>query len=174
VLHLEGAAPAAWCARLERRAIAIPGVMALDTTGLINPDRAQYNLLKQEIERLSFPFEKGQAALALAERGRLADAAGRIDALLGLARRIGRAVIVRISGYADPSGAPEQNLKLSRDRADHVRAALAAHGIPESVMKICGEGSVGAEAGDASHQRRAVIHIDDGPGIGKTERRDDN
>ncbi len=165
VLRIEGTAPGAWCARLTGRTITLPGVLELDATRLVNSDQLQFRRLKQEVEGLRFSFEKGQSVLSASERARLLDAAERIDALLALAPRIGRTVVIHISGYADPSGTSEQNLNISRERADHVRTILAGHGIPPSIMTVRGKGAAAA-ADDGGHHRRVEIEIDDRPGIG--------
>lgn len=163
VLYVEGTAPSGWCARLEGRSMAIPGVLEVDTTRLVNSDVQQFSSLEQSIEALSFQFGKGQSALAPGDQGQLADAAHKIDTLLGLAGRIGRSVHIRIVGCADSSGTPEQNLQISKDRADHVREALVAYGIPGSMLTPYGAGTdAGYEAaldGDGSDHRRVTLDI---------------
>lgn len=47
-------------------------------------------------------------------------------------------------GLADPAGSPENNLELSRRRAEHVRDAFLAAGLPVERFTLAAAGDVGA------------------------------
>ena len=67
---------------------------------------------------------------------------------------------LRIEGHADSSGSSSYNLKLSRRRADSVKSALVARGVPkQKVVTVArGESAALLEAADgtADPERRLV------------------
>lgn len=74
-------------------------------------------------------------------------------------------VVVKVDGYADPRGTESENLKLSSDRAEAVRAALMAGGIADSriVVSAHGEDGVTTPEGDIDGyalNRRVVITLE--------------
>jgi len=74
-------------------------------------------------------------------------------------------VVVKVEGYADPRGTESENLKLSGDRAEAVRAALMAGGIADSriVVVAHGEDGAGTSEGDVDGyalNRRVVITLE--------------
>ena len=89
-------------------------------------------------------------------------------------------VIVKVDGYADPRGTESENLKLSSDRAEAVRAALMAGGIADSriVVSAHGEDGVTTPEGDVDGyalNRRVVITLEGCERPGRAERhRSDN
>ncbi|HKE43040.1 MAG TPA: OmpA family protein [Steroidobacteraceae bacterium] len=74
-------------------------------------------------------------------------------------------VSVKLDGYADPRGTPEQNLKLSDERAAAVKSALEAGGIDSQRITIVahGEDGVTTSQGDVDGyalDRRVVITLE--------------
>ena len=51
-----------------------------------------------------------------------------------------------ILGLSDPVGSPESNLELSKRRAEHVRDAFIAAGLPVHAFTVRAEGATGAQA----------------------------
>jgi outer membrane protein OmpA-like peptidoglycan-associated protein len=73
-------------------------------------------------------------------------------------------IFVQLDGYADPRGTESENLLLSEQRAQSVRAALLAGGIAEDRIMVMAHGEVGATSspGDTDGyalDRRVVITI---------------
>jgi outer membrane protein OmpA-like peptidoglycan-associated protein len=64
-----------------------------------------------------------------------AEAGGAIETIKERARVVPN-LIVLISGYHDPSGDPEQNAILAKQRAEATRDALIAAGIQESRIRL--------------------------------------
>ena len=75
--------------------------------------------------------------------------------------------VVRIEGYTDSTGAPEDNLKLSRDRAQSVADMLVDLGIDEKRMQVEGYGDQypieanASERGRAQNRRVEIVFSDD-------------
>jgi OOP family OmpA-OmpF porin len=70
-----------------------------------------------------------------------------------------------VVGHTDTSGSPSYNQKLSERRANAVRAALEALGIPEDNIHVSGrgEGELMIETGDGVKEpqnRRATIDME--------------
>jgi hypothetical protein len=77
--------------------------------------------------------------------------------LLDLLRRFPNSFIT-LSGHADATGREERNLPLSRERAEAVRAALVARGVPEEIISAGGLGAsvLRVETGQAEPRNRRV------------------
>jgi len=75
--------------------------------------------------------------------------------------------VVRIEGYTDSTGTPEDNLKLSRDRAQAVADMLVDLGIDEKRIQVEGYGDQypidvnASERGRAQNRRVEIVFSDD-------------
>ncbi|QBF26003.1 DUF4398 domain-containing protein [Pseudomonas tructae] len=75
--------------------------------------------------------------------------------------------IVRIEGYTDSTGAPEDNLKLSRDRAQAVADLLIDLGVDEKRIQVEGYGDQypveanASERGRAQNRRVEIVFSDE-------------
>lgn len=92
-------------------------------------------------------FASGQATLT-------SGAAASIKTLAAYLRA-GPSAAVRIEGHTDNQGAAAANLALSQRRADAVRDALAAAGVPKAKMQAVGRGHGQPVADNASATGRA-------------------
>lgn len=92
-------------------------------------------------------FASGQATLT-------ASAAGSVRALAEYLKAMPGAK-VRIDGHTDSQGAADANLKLSQRRADAVRDALVAAGVPRSSIQAAGHGAAQPVADNATAAGRA-------------------
>jgi OmpA-OmpF porin, OOP family len=67
---------------------------------------------------------------------------------------------IKIIGYADAPGSERDNLALSRRRAEAVRSALVAQGIPASMLIVGARGETGffvdTDAAEAQNRRVQV------------------
>jgi outer membrane protein OmpA-like peptidoglycan-associated protein len=90
---------------------------------------------------------------------------GDAAALIAAARRHGDACLVtgiRVTGLADAPGSPDENLRLSKNRADAVTRALARQGFTQVEFHVAAAGAAGAttQAGqDRPLRRRAVVEF---------------
>lgn len=92
-------------------------------------------------------FASGQASLTSA-------AASSVKALAAYVQA-GPSGSVKIEGHTDNQGTADANLKLSQRRADAVRDALVAAGVPRSKVQAVGRGQLQPVADNASPAGRA-------------------
>lgn len=81
-----------------------------------------------------------------------------------VAKVVGRASSVRVSGYTDTIGLPDYNRRLAKARAESVAAFLAVHGVKRSLMTVVGVGETrrwGRADSDLDRQRnrRVVLTV---------------
>jgi|SRR5579863_3492338 len=91
-------------------------------------------------------FDSGKATLQPASQEQLSNVAAIMKAYPG--------VKIHIGGYTDNSGDPQQNVKLSQDRADNVMAALTMLGVDPARMDAKGYGQEHPIADNSSEQGR--------------------
>ncbi|HVJ62596.1 MAG TPA: OmpA family protein [Tahibacter sp.] len=107
-------------------------------------------------------FEPGQATLR-------ADAGGGLDRLLVFVERDTQKTI-RIEGHTDATGSAEANRNLSLRRAEAVRDALVARGIPAERIRVYGLGedepvAPNDEAEGRALNRRVVVILESGGAV---------
>lgn len=113
-------------------------------------------------------FEPGSPKLSLAETGRIEDLAAAINRV----RKARPATRIIIVGHTDEVGSEEANIRLSMDRAVSVIQALAAQGIPASLLNAKGAGNTqplraGESEWDRSANRSVSVLVDAGPSAGR-------
>ena len=78
--------------------------------------------------------------------------------------KLKKTIVIEISGHTDNVGTPENNLKLSQDRANSVRAYLIKKGIAEARVSAKGYGDtqpIALNDTDANKQknRRTEVRV---------------
>lgn len=93
-------------------------VTSVNTAEAVTPLEEEYSTGGRTVVRISSDvlFEFGAATLTDAARERLGEVAGRLTGATGR---------VLVIGYTDGIGSPQDNLRLSRQRAESVKARLA-------------------------------------------------
>ncbi len=113
---------------------------------------AQPSAAAKAPDSLVILFDSGSAALRPQDRAVL-DQASRLF-------REGNPIVMIVSGSTDGVGAPEQNLRLSQQRAETVLRGLVARGIPADRFQMLAKGetepAVPAPKGTAEPQNRRV------------------
>jgi outer membrane protein OmpA-like peptidoglycan-associated protein len=154
VAEAPAAAPAAAAsAALTKLALAGGGQIEASGTGVesqllafINDANAQIDKSKWfDFDRLN--FETGSAKLT-------ADSKAQVDNMAAILKAY-PAVKIKIGGYTDKTGKPENNLKLSDARAKAVVEALAGLGIAADRLEAEGYGDQYAIADNATPEGRA-------------------
>lgn len=97
----------------------------------------------------SIRFGEASAAIDPASNAELDEVAAALRPCVGS--------IIAITGHTDAKGSEAANIRLSRDRAQAIRAALIRRGIPADGLRARGEGSShpveGLEPGDTANRR---------------------
>ncbi|MGD0435462.1 MAG: OmpA family protein [Bryobacteraceae bacterium] len=88
--------------------------------------------LKDEVEKRSFRFPTGRAEIPPEQRFLLEDVGAQMIALIQAAAALGKTAQIEVRGNHDPLGTEQLNSALARSRADNVRAALVALGVPSA------------------------------------------
>ncbi len=139
VLYAGGTATPEWAARARQRAAFLPAITAYDDAAL---DRGEAALEARiaGLEGRLLRFEAGTTRLATGQEALLNTLADEIRALLADAEALGHTPRLQILGHASSDGAPTFNRRLSRQRAEAVRSALIARGLPPDALEAVGTG----------------------------------
>ena len=158
VLHASDNATTAQRDRIAHAVAAIPGVAGVRWTdsGVVNegtevprnPRHCQDEVAAL-LDARTIRFEESSAVIDRASGELIGEVADTLRPCLGS--------IIAITGHTDSSGSEATNMALSRERADAVRDALIARGIPEDGLRSQGYGSTrpieGLPADDPSNRR---------------------
>lgn len=116
---------------------AVPGIGGVSWNGSESDARASVAHCQDDVERIletrTIRFNEASTRLDLASE-RLLDEVGQ-----ALRPCVGS--IIAVSGHTDAGGNQQVNLALSQARAEAVRSALVARGIPEDGLRATGHGS---------------------------------
>jgi flagellar motor protein MotB len=86
--------------------------------------------LKSDLEKRAFRFMTASAEIPPEQRFLLEDVGSQMIALIQSASALGQSIQIQVRGNHDPVGTAQMNSVLSRSRAENVRAALVALGVP--------------------------------------------
>lgn len=144
--------------RVAKAVAAIPGVGGIrwaDGNALAESAAVDAEPLdcEQDVDALlrarSIRFEEGSARIDAASRALVTEVTAALRPCLGS--------IIAVTGHTDASGPEPGNLELSRERAEAVRNALVAQGIPSDGLRASGLGSrspvSGLEPTDPANRR---------------------
>jgi OOP family OmpA-OmpF porin len=147
VVHIGGHASVAWIrnARAQAHAIEELGV-TWEEDGFVPDESIRFQTLRATLERQGLAFATGVSRLGPEQDTELSAIAGEIREMSWLARATGHSFKIVIEGHADlPGGSTDRNEELSRERASHVRHALAKRGVAEGVLRTEGSGATSDE-----------------------------
>jgi OOP family OmpA-OmpF porin len=130
-LRLSGEASYAWTLHARRRARLTPGIRVYDDRDL-RVAEADSAAIAAEFAHTVVLFDPGSAVLRPADVERLERLAAAVS--WWMRQRSGRAIAV--VGHASPEGSLEANRRLRIERAEAVRVALVAGGVPEEKILV--------------------------------------
>ena len=139
VLIAAGHAQASWLERLRTQALLLPGIRALDESGLRDEQPASLASFVKDLQERKLSFNEG-LQLTPGQEAAMEAIAAQLQDVRNVAVRTRQAATVLVVGHTDKSGTEEYNLRLSRQRAEHVVSLLIARGVPAALLKPIGVG----------------------------------
>jgi OOP family OmpA-OmpF porin len=139
----------------------VPGVRRFDTAGAT---RAAVQRAVDAVQRATVLFLKGSSRPAPGQEQVIAELVQGVEELAALAEAAGLRFHLEIVGHTDEDGLPESNLPLSRNRAEVLRAAVAAALNDRLEIATAGVGSAqptsqGRTEEDMQRNRRAQVRV---------------
>jgi OOP family OmpA-OmpF porin len=128
LLTLTGSAPLGWILEARERALSIPGVSKLDSSGLTDPKAMSMERLMAAINGVVIHFPTNSDEPEPEDRPRLVKAVNDIVELERLAQDMRMSVTLVIYGHADATGTDRRNYELSESRTKTVASMLYARG----------------------------------------------
>jgi OOP family OmpA-OmpF porin len=152
-LVASGRAPAFWIVRAEGIAPALPGIGAVNFSGVTPGLPAEMETIATSIEAQHVLFAAGSDVLDAAGLASITTTAAKIQQIITSAAANHYDVNIHVVGRADPSGTETDNLALSRRRASVVRDRLVALGVVASRLTVDAVGSNDPLPADAPAER---------------------
>lgn len=154
-LFPRGTASSSWAADLTRRAVSIPGIQAVDLSGLRIQETPAIAEARSAIENTIITFPLASATLSATASVSLRTVAPRLKYFFDSSDGYPLAVF-EVVGHSDSSGAEQTNQSLSKHRADRVAQQLVAWGIPETRLRTRGVGASEPLRPDDSEEHRKL------------------
>ena len=162
-LRATGSANHAWIAAAAAGALHVPGVEAWEAPALVDLDQRELTALRRQLEARVVLFAARSISLAEPARSDLAETARLAAALLDASSRLGQTARIAIVGHASAEGPTASNRALSLGRAEAVRVALIASGLPAARLVASGAGVDPATPGDAGRRVDFAVAMDGAP-----------
>ena len=138
---MSGTAHANWVGEVQRKALLVPGIRAVELAPGLEPEQLAFTQAKTEIETAIVRFPLASATLSSQERTELQKLAESVRSLLKASNNLHENAALEVLGHTDSTGAEASNLNLSQRRAERVAWELGQMGIPERILQIRGMGT---------------------------------
>ena len=138
ILRPQGKASSAWAADIVRRALLVPGIRAVNLSGLQRNEQPAFDKAKGDIQSLVVTFPIASATLSFSQVATLRAIAPRLKSLFASADALQQSAMLEVIGHCDSTGAETTNLTLSQHRADSVTRQLGQLGLPETRLHAKG------------------------------------
>jgi outer membrane protein OmpA-like peptidoglycan-associated protein len=125
-LYATGSAPHQWIVETRRLARVIPGVEQFSEAELVDANFSQLLSTKERLEKRVILFVLDTTEMSPGQNDELEALSADLRELYRLAPAAGKSLRIEVVGHTDVIGTEETNLQLSRERAEQVRATLAA------------------------------------------------
>lgn len=152
-LTFTGTAPMSWIVATREDARAIPGVEAVDVSGVRDPMMEQISAMIAEVENTVIEFPLGKDTPRAADMPKLKKAIDTLVELENITKRMGFTASLTIYGHADTVGDEKRNYEISQARARTVASMLYSKGSSMPVA-IYGMGAEHPKAGGQSGEKR--------------------
>jgi outer membrane protein OmpA-like peptidoglycan-associated protein len=128
LLTLTGSAPLGWILEARDKAMAMPGVLRVDLSGLTDPRTKSMEALTEAINGIVIHFPTNSAEPAPEDAPLLVKAVDDIAELERLAQQMQMSLTLVVYGHADATGTDRRNYELSESRTKTIAAMLYARG----------------------------------------------
>lgn len=162
-LRAAGRANHAWISRASITGASIPGVVALDLSGVVDTDQESLAEKAGALSRQQLRFVSGDIRLASGQGEALAAIADGLRDLYDEARRLGTVFELLVVGHTDSTGSEDRNRALSLARAEAVRDALIRAGLNDVPLMVEGKGArepLTAETSPESRERNRRVEFE--------------
>jgi OOP family OmpA-OmpF porin len=140
-LSAAGVASREWISQSRLLARALPGVNEYRDENVVEAGRQELNVLKQKLETITVRFQENSSQLVPGQETAIDELIAGFRQLYQLAPGSAREMKVQIIGHTDTTGTEHVNLPLSRERAEAIRALLAAKVEGMGTVEIVGMGT---------------------------------
>lgn len=140
VLRATGVASLQWLKQARQRASALTGVNQFQADVTI-AEVQTLQAIRQRLEAQVLRFELGSTGLPASQQATLASITTDLQTIAQTANLLGKQVRVAVVGRANKFGSEPQNVRLSQQRAEWVRAQLLANGVQVASLRAIGIGT---------------------------------
>ncbi len=140
VLKAEGNADNAWMINARDKAPYIPGIVSYDDSELNANSQESISRLIEQVESVDIVFAQGTAGVDASHHMELDQVAEWMTQILEQGEATERQIRMQIRGYSSTDGIASANQALSESRAQSVREAMVARGLPANIMIAVGTG----------------------------------
>jgi flagellar motor protein MotB len=130
----------AWISKVERSALAIPGISEISLERLIDTDMKQFEALQVELEGQVIFFLSGQERLPNRELVKIQQVKHILQELDKKAMQLGREPAIDVMGYSSPVGPHQTNVSLSERRANKVLEIISENSFRVLKLSALGKG----------------------------------
>jgi len=142
-LILSGEAPEQWIAETKIRALLIPGIQSIDTGDLAAEEHYElvFKEKKRYLETTILLFEYGEYRLSDLQAARIPQMSSTIRQLQETAAAMDGLLSIALIGHSDSQGSVQSHNTISLARAESVKEALIAEGLPASLFSVIAMGA---------------------------------
>ena len=140
-LHARGSASHQWIATTRQAVTRLPGIDRYIDQELIDLDLQRLEKLDAALRERVFFFKPDRPEMTAGQQDAVADLVQDIREFYGHAEALGRHYIISIIGHSDATGSNNQNLRISRERAEIFRHMLVARNLAKEKFIVIGVGS---------------------------------
>jgi OOP family OmpA-OmpF porin len=140
-LYARGSASHQWIIQTRESVSNLPGIERYNDHQLMDRDLQQLNVLERKLRKSIFLFEPGLIEMKPGQQETFSDLVEDIQNFFGHAGVLNHNYIIAIIGHSDASGTLNQNLKISRQRAETFRDLLVSRNLPKEQFMAIGVGT---------------------------------
>jgi len=157
---IRGQASHQWIVEFQRWIRTIPGTPCVRDQELVDLDEAEFHTITNAVQETNILFSENSAKPLPNQEETMHQVAANLVRMKALSNDLGLPLHVQVVGHADQRGSEEKNLKLSRQRAEHVVEFLVSQGFPRAQLAIEAVGSkqpIGDESEDQAREKNRRV-----------------